>query len=145
MARRLRVTLHALCKASGKSTTVADFVNQPEKRTDVTMRALFSVITTASHEFVLTPRGVDDDLATGLIRTEGDLLAYVKRLPTMTGKTLTALSKEAGVSLSLLTWANKGLPSSVYLHTVLAVLDAANINVKLRRIGDVKQVAPVRP
>lgn len=139
---RTKNTLTALTTAAGMSSTVADWALRPEKRNSITWEPLLQLLTTAGHELVARPRGENSDLANVPIRNIQDLRRLIKSLPLITGKTLTALSRQAGISLTVVLWSNRS-DRSVTLLPILTLLHEGGYSVFLRKSPETRRQARI--
>ena len=144
MAKRLRTTLTAIGNTVGTNSTVADYAFRSGTRRDVTAAKLFEFVAAAGHELVATPVNGGGDLGVTVLRSDDDLKRLIGQLPLMTGKALSQLTKDAGISLALVHWVHgtaqkAGEPQkTVRLAPVLKLFGQAGIELSLRKQGGPK-------
>jgi hypothetical protein len=132
-----RTTLNAIC-LEVSSNTVADFALRPHKRKNINMSSLFDVFVVTSHELV----AARPDLAEFVIRSDDDLKAFLRKLCEVTGKTISAMSDQAGISLTLVTWlTGSSRRKTVQLEPLLKLLNSEKVTLKLRKIPMARSTA----
>lgn len=132
MASRMRTTLTAI-SLHCSSNTVPDFVTRPHKRKSVNMVTLLSFVSAAGHEFVATR----PDIGQASFGDDEQLKDFFRLLSEKTGKSLTAISTNAGVSLAVVTWVHGSSGArTVQLDVVLRILVAEGVTLRLRKKVD---------
>lgn len=141
MAKSRKTTVTALCIAAGTSNTLADFAMSP-KRLGVTFGSLFPVMKLAGFEFVITGKPPNDDLAVRRFTDHEGLRKALSSLPLQTGKSMTALSEKAGISLTVLGWVNgTGGTKTLSFLPVLKLLKACDLDLALEKNAPNKRAA----
>ena len=129
MATRVRTSLTAISLYTS-SNTVPDFVTRPHKRKSVNMTSLLSCVTAAGHEFV----AIRPDLGEACFGSDDELKDFFRLLSEKTGKSLTAICQESGVSLCVVTWVHGSSGGkTIQLEIVLRILSAQAVTLKLRK------------
>lgn len=132
MASRMRTTLTAISLHSS-SNTVPDFVTRPHKRKSVNMTSLLSFVAAGGHEFTASR----PDVGEATFVTDEEMKDFFRLLAEKTGKSLTAICQNAGVSLSVVTWVHGTSGTrTVQLDVVLRILAAEGVILKLRKKTD---------
>jgi hypothetical protein len=135
VAKRLRTTVTAISRLAS-SNTVPDFITRPEKRKSVNMSSLFSFLSAGVHELVLSR----PDIQATWVRSDEDLRDFFRDLAEHTGRSLTAMCEQAGVSLSLPTWVHGSSGAkTMQLDVVLKILSSEGVTVKVRKITPTKR------
>lgn len=130
VAKRLRTTITAISQLAS-SNTVPDFITRPEKRKSVNMSSLFSFLGAGVHELVLSR----PDIQETSVRSDEDLKDFFRSLVEHTGRSLTAMCEQAGVSLSLPTWVHGSSGArTMQLDVVLKILASEGVTVKVRKV-----------
>jgi hypothetical protein len=134
---RVRTTLTAIC-LEASSNTVAEFATRPHKRKGVNMSSLFEVFAVAGHELVV----VRPDIAETAFRSGEELKEFLRLLSAKTGKSLTAMTLEAKISLGIVSWVSgSSRHNTIQLEPLLKLLNSQNVTLRLRKIQPTKAAA----
>lgn len=141
MAKSRKTTISALCVAAETSNTIADFAFS-QKRLGVTFGALFPVMKLAGYEFVVTSKPPNEDLGVRRFADHDGLRKAIASLPLQTGKSLTALSEKAGISLAVVAWSRgtSGTKTVSFLP-VLKLFIASDLNLAMEKKAPSKRAA----
>ncbi len=134
---RARASLTGLCIEAG-ATTVAEFATRPHARKSINMSSLFQVFAVAGHELVASR----PDIVESAFRNEEELKEFLRQLAQQSGKSLSAMTGEAKISLGIVSWVtgSAGM-KTIQLEPLLKLLNSQGVTLKLRKIQPTRAAA----
>lgn len=134
---RVRTTLTAIC-LEASSNTVAEFATRPLKRKNINLSSLFQVFAVAGHELVASR----PDIVECAFHNDEELKEFFRQLAAQSGKSLTAMTAEAKLSLGIVSWTTGSSGTkTIQLEPLLKLLNSQDVTLRLRRIQPTRAAA----
>jgi hypothetical protein len=134
---RVRTTLTAIC-LEASSNTVAEFATRPHVRKNINLSSLFQVFAVVGHELVFARADIEEHA----VHSDEELKQFFRDFAKATGKSLSAMTTDAGISLGLVSWVTGSSGTkTIQLEPLLKVLNSEKVTLKLRKIQPTRAAA----